>query len=68
MSAMKANHPHVWDIVLQGRKCCERCYFEGTLDEALHEADVMESGVRFAVIKFMITRLERVKAKKGKAA
>jgi hypothetical protein len=68
MSAMKANNPHAWDITLEGRKAIKGCYFEGTVDEALSHADVMESVVRFTVTKFTITRLHGVRVNKGKAA
>jgi len=63
---MKANHPHRWLIKLVGKTECKRGSFVGRLDEALAHADEMESGVRFVVLEYTITRRERVK--KGKAA
>lgn len=53
---MKANDPHHWLITLSGKTARKCSVFTGTLDEALSEADVMESSVRFAVTEFKITR------------
>lgn len=58
---MKSNHPHNWTITLRGKTRTKTEAFVGTLDEALHEADVMESGAAFTVIEYVITRGKRVK-------
>lgn len=59
---MKSNHPHNWTITLRGKTRTKTAAFVGRLDEALHEADVIESGVAFTVLKYVITRGTRVLA------
>lgn len=62
---MKTNHPHEWAITLRGKSRSKKFNFTGTLDEALHEADVLESNVAFTVLKYIITRGLRVKKTTG---
>ena len=46
---------------MRGKTRSKTVSFIGTLDEALHEADVEESNVVFTVIEFVVTRGLRVK-------
>ncbi len=62
---MKRNDPHHWTIKLVGKTKIKTTDFKGRLDEALAEADVMESGVPFTVVQFVITRRNPI-AKKTK--
>lgn len=61
---LKSNHPYIWSITLIGKTACKRFVFEGTSDEALHEADVLECGVRFAVREYRLIRRKRIKKTK----
>ena len=54
---MKANATHTWWIKLSGKTQCKRAVFTGTVDEALAEADVMESQVRWVVYAFELKRV-----------
>lgn len=59
---MKTNHPHEWTITLRGKTRSKTVSFVGRLDEALAEADELESGVPFVVLEYTVTRGKRVKA------
>jgi len=63
---MKANNPHLWRITLFGRNHSKSVWFTGRLDEALAEADVLESGVRWVVFNYMIIRCRKPKPTKPK--
>jgi hypothetical protein len=56
---MKTNHSYHWTIWLYGKKHTFVETFTGTLDEALSQADVLESVVRFQVIRYEVIRGER---------
>ena len=56
---MKRNDPYNWTITLLGKTRTKTAAFVGTLDEALNEADVMESNVVFTVIEYVVTRGKR---------
>lgn len=66
--SMKSNHPHHWQILLAGKKTSAAFAFVGTLDEALQEADIRESGVKFTVIRYTIIRGKRAKLPRSSRA
>jgi len=59
---MKRNDPYHWTVTLRGKTRAKKSAFVGRLDEALHEADELESNVAFTVIEYRIVRGKRAKA------
>lgn len=57
---MKPNDPHDWQITLMGHASseCVRKHFRGTIDDALHEADVMECDPDWDVLGVHIIRTD----------
>lgn len=66
---MKPNDKHHWKITLIGRARVARRRCRGDIGDALHAADVEESGVPFVVLAYHIARGARVRTstrKEGK--
>jgi len=59
---MKRNDPYHWTVTLRGKTRAKKSAFVGRLDEALHEADELESNVAFTFIEYRIVRGKRAKA------